>query len=103
MVSGSRTLGVQSVRMRRRLAGEAMSRALSCGSSGPGIENADAYDVFVTVMSVVQPAGEGRAVLRTWVQGSAQSVGTSGGRVQCTSTGALERRISGLVAARLGR
>ena len=102
MNSAGRTLGVQNARMRRRLGGEAISRSLSCGTGITGEDNADSYDVFVTVMSAVEPRGGDRAVLRTWVQATARATGTASAPVRCGSTGWLERRIAQLAAERLG-
>ena len=102
MNSAGRTLGVQNLRIRRRLGGEAISRSLACGTGITGEDNADSYDVLVTVMSAVEPRGGDQAVLRTWVQGTARAPGTSGGPVRCGSSGWLERRIAQLAAARLG-
>lgn len=102
MNTAGRTLGMQNSRLRRRLGGEAMSRSLSCGTGITGEDNADSYDVFVTVMSAVEPSGGDRAVLRTWVQANARATGTSGNPVRCGSSGWLERRIAELAAARLG-
>jgi hypothetical protein len=102
MNAGARSLGAQNARMRRRLGGAAISRSLTCGTGVTGEDNADTYDVFVTVMSAVEPRGGDRATLRTWVQGSARPTGTSGNPVRCASTGWLERRIAQLVALRLG-
>ena len=101
MDSQGRTLGAQNARTRRRLGGEAMSRSLSCGVGVTGEDNANSYDVYLTVMSAVEAQGTDRALLRTWVQASARPTATSGDAVRCGSTGWLERRIADQVAKRL--
>jgi hypothetical protein len=102
MDANARTLGTQNARTRRKLAGEAMARSLSCGVGVTGEDNANSYDIYLTVMSAVEAQGTDHALLRTWVQGSARPTATSGDPVRCSSTGWLERRIADQVAKRLG-
>jgi hypothetical protein len=101
MDSQGRSLGTQNARTRRRLGGDAMSRSLSCGVGVTGEDNANSYDVYLTVMSAVEAQGADRAVVHTWVQANARPTATSGDPVRCGSTGWLERRIADLVAKRL--
>lgn len=101
MDAQGRSLGVQNARTRRRLGGEPMSRSLSCGVGVTGEDNANSYDVYLTVMSAVEAQGTGRALMRTWVQANARPTATSGDPVRCGSTGWIERRIADLVAKRL--
>ncbi len=103
MDAAGRSLGTQNARTRRRLGGDAMSRSLSCGVGVTGEDNANSYDVYLTVMSAVEPQGTDHAVMHTWVQASARPTATSGDPVRCGSTGWLERRIADLVAKKLLR
>jgi hypothetical protein len=88
----SMVIGVQNVIVRRRLGGEALSRALECGLDVLG-PNADYYEVHLTVMSMVRPASPSGSALDTRVSAWAAPNGVST-TVQCGSTGRLEGRIA---------
>jgi len=100
MVGEHRLIGTQGARAPRRLGGEALSRAVSCGSGAFGQENADVYEVTLLTLSDVRPR-EGGALLRTLVRGSARTPGTSDHAVRCASRGRIEQRVQELVRARL--
>ena len=94
-----RTYGVTQLRVRGRLAGEPLSRFLSCGTGPVGQENADAYEVTLTALTRVTPGvTASSSSVGTLVTASARAMGTSGSAVSCSSTGRLEERIAKLVA-----
>lgn len=85
-------LGVQGLVIHKPLGGERLSRLLDCGIDVTG-PNADYYEVRLTVMSGVRPAGDGSSTLTTRVSAYAQANGQSS-NVRCGSTGRLEERIA---------
>lgn len=87
----ARLVGAVEKRIRREFAGSRASRWLRCGSSMAG-EFADRYEVYVTLVTQVQPAGE-RPRLLTHLRGVATQGQVSGHPVRCTSEGRLEREI----------
>lgn len=83
--------------VRRTLAGEPLSRYLSCGSTMSG-SIADSYDVRLSVASQLLPAEAGQSLVRTRVEATARSrEGVSGSPVPCGTTGRLEARIAELL------
>lgn len=87
----ARLVGAVEERIRREFAGSRVSRWLRCGSNMAG-EFADRYEVYVTLVSQVEPAGEGLRLL-TYLRGMATQGQVSGHAVRCTSEGRLEREI----------
>jgi hypothetical protein len=90
--AGRRVYGIPELTVRRRLAGEPVSRSLNCGARA-GIANADSYSVRVTIRTQVQSDGEGGSRVRIEVEGSARAPGGSDPWVRCGSTNELEIRI----------
>ena len=91
-------IGAQSAAVRNRLAGARLSQWLSCGYTPIGTPRADAYVVYLTMLTEVRPAGATSAA-RTIVTATAEPEdGTTSG-VQCSSTGALERRLAQALGA----
>lgn len=85
-------IGAQNAVVRNRLAGDRLSRWLSCGDTPIGMPRADSYVVYLTMLTEVRPVGSASAA-RTIVTAKAEpSDGTTSG-VQCSSTGALEQRL----------
>jgi hypothetical protein len=86
----------------RRLGNEAMSAYLNCGESftGPVANN---YRIYISLMSIVRPDGQGASELETAFSAQAQNMeGTSGDRISCGSTGRLEERIRKSVLLKVG-
>lgn len=91
-------IGAENAAVQNRLAGDRMSRWLSCGVTPIGLPRADSYVVSLTVLTQVLPDSAG-SVARTIVTGSAQPAdGTTNG-VQCSSTGELEKRLQAAMGA----
>jgi hypothetical protein len=94
----TRSYGNPSLRASRRLAGEPVSRSLSCGRTPIGAPAADAHPVEVAVVATIAAAGEGMTTVRVHVQGVASP--TAGGtRIDCVTTGRLEARLVEELAA----
>lgn len=88
-------VGARRALVRDRLAGERMSRWFSCGETAMGTPRADSYAVYVTALTQLVPAAGGSGyVARTVVSAFANAVDASSNSVQCTSTGALEQKLS---------
>ena len=86
-----------------RVGGERVSRFVRCGNEqGAGPSAGGGYRVQLSVLTTLR--GDGAATqATTTVGGTATPVaGTSNDAVACVSTGALEKRIGDLIAARLG-
>lgn len=76
----------------RRIDGARMSRWLDCGTGISG-QRADSYQVTVTLLSSVLPAGPSASRVVTDLDGNARPRDTSGSAVYCSSRGTLEARI----------
>lgn len=96
--SARHLIGAQNAVVRNRLAGARVSQWLTCGYTPIGTPRADAYVVYLTMLTEVRPTGATSAA-RTIVTAIAQPEdGTTTG-VQCSSTGALERRLAQALGA----
>jgi hypothetical protein len=72
---------------------EPISTYLNCGNSITG-SAADSYRVYISLVSVVRPDGQGASELETSFTAQAQNMeGTAGDRIACGTTGRLEERI----------
>ncbi|HEX8696031.1 MAG TPA: hypothetical protein VF746_26685 [Longimicrobium sp.] len=89
-----RLYGRQNLRLYRRLGERRLSHLVNCGSTLAG--DADSYEVTMSVLTMVTPAGAG-SVVRSWVQASGRPQGMSSTPVNCVSTGRLEREIAQLL------
>lgn len=69
-----------------------LSYAIECGPTPYGTPRANSYNVMLTAVTQLTPAGTGTRVT-TAVSAVAQDASLSSSPVQCTSTGALEREI----------
>ena len=86
----------------RKLGAESISTFLNCGSSITGVI-ADTYRVYMSVVSVARPDGNGGTELETAFNAYAQNMeGTAGDRIPCGTTGRLEEVIQKLVARKVG-
>lgn len=96
----SRLVGSVQTRLRRTLDGVRLSRYLSCGSTVMG-DRADRYEVYLTVVTQVEPLGVGTGVY-THVRASAVRGGSSGSSIRCQTRGRLEREILGRLQPEVG-
>ena len=86
-------VGRQGLVLRRRLGDTRLSAFINCGNSLTG-DNADSYEVTLTVITQVTPVDDGSSRLATRVDAGARPMGTSGNLVACSSTGRLEREMA---------
>ena len=97
-----KSIGNAGYKTRARLGKAPLSRYLECGTTQIG-PNADSYDVFLSVMTIVSPEGANGATLSTLVDAQARPVMVNQGYSRCSSKGSIEIRIADLVKARLAR
>lgn len=90
-------VGNQNASVKRKLAGESLSKFLSCGRTPARALAADQYDVNMTVISLLKPSGENDATLETLVTGRAKNPVNNDPAARCKSTGTLEARIANQV------
>jgi hypothetical protein len=89
------------LKLRRQLNGTSLSRFIECGSTQIG-DNADSYDVFLTVSSTVKADPvSGMATLETMFESQAKPVSFSREYARCSTKGLLEQRIVEAVKAQL--
>jgi|SRR4051812_37084911 hypothetical protein len=96
------TLGNSSLRIRRRLGDIAMSKYVNCGNTQGG-NGADTYEIVLSVLTQATPADAGMTRLVTSVEAQGRPITLAGEYTRCTTTGALEKKISQLVTAQLNR
>ncbi len=87
-----RSIGNQSFRARRRLAGVPMQTYLDCGGSS-GQPNAETYDISLSLLSYVAVDGKNvTLVTRISATGNDPAFGRANS-IGCSTTGELEKRI----------
>ena len=92
-ITDARTIGNQSLKIRRLLGGVPLSRYLNCGA-GTGVgPNADYYNIEMSVMTTLSANTSAATVVQTRVEATAKPLSVASNPVVCTSTGALEQRI----------
>ena len=96
----SHVIGALRVTQRRAVGGDRLSRLIECGTGAYG-PNADRYTVKLTLLTAIQPAGEGRTVVDTRAGGQAAPNGLSSS-VPCASSGVLEEKIIDMLRKTLG-
>jgi len=94
-----RMIATQYVHAHGSFAGERMSRWLECGSTMTG-DIATNYEITLRFGSLLDTSVVGRTIIRTAVSASAVATGTGTTPVQCSSRGALEKRIAALVTSK---
>ncbi len=93
----SRTIGNQSLRLRRRIGDVPTMRALECGGDS-GMPNAETYQLLLSVRSRVIANDAGGSVVQTTLEGTGKNPTTSASSdVRCTSKGEFEKRVADLV------
>jgi hypothetical protein len=91
--SSEYALAAQNAAFNGRFGDGPMARIVDCGLTPFGSQRANAYKVWLTVVSQLQPSGSG-GVLRTSVSAKAQDPNSSSSAIQCGTTGALEAEIA---------
>jgi hypothetical protein len=97
-----RSIGTSSLKIRRKLGNTPLSRYLDCGST-QGSPSADSYEVQLTVLTRLLPAGGDSTTVSTTVDALARPVFVSGEYVNCGSNRTLEKRFFDLLNAELRR
>ena len=94
-VDGSASrVGVRNLRVRGRLGGTQLSEFVDCGSSRPGLLNADQYEIRMNVLTGFEAAGKRTVKLWTIVFAEAyDQLSGSSQTVLCYSTGELEAKL----------
>jgi hypothetical protein len=96
-------LGNQNFWKTRMLGGHRMSEFVDCGSGMTGLK-ADLYRIYISLLTTVNPDGQGGTKLETLFLPVGQDVtGGSTDRIPCGSTGGLEALIHESVRATLGK
>ncbi|MDQ2890802.1 MAG: hypothetical protein M3R65_09695 [Gemmatimonadota bacterium] len=91
------TIAAQNNQLSGKFNGQPASRIVDCGATPYGAQRADAYKVWLTVATQLQPDPAGTQV-RTIVVANAQDQTSSTAPVQCGSSGVIE----GAIARQLG-
>jgi len=91
-------IATQPVHAHASFAGERMSRWLECGSTMTG-DIASAYEITLRFGSLLDTTVAGRSIVRTAVTATAIAPGSGTTPVECSTRGALEKRIAALVAS----
>ena len=92
-----KTLGNTGWRVRRSIGRVPAQRYLDCGSSGT-LENAETYQLNLSIITTVMPNRNGGSVVSTALSGTGKNLVTSSAaEVRCASKGDLELRIRDMV------
>ena len=94
-------VAVTEKRVSSALAGEPLSRFLSCGETMTGAR-ANQDRIVLSVVSYAKPVGMSGSRIETRVVATAIDVTGTGGRQPCTTTGELEGRLHRMVKAAVG-
>jgi hypothetical protein len=92
-------IATQPFRAHGTFAGERLSRWIDCGQSLTG-DNATSYEVTLRLGTLIDTSDAGRSIVRTAVNATAIAPGSGTTPVQCSTRGALEKRIAALVSAK---
>jgi hypothetical protein len=96
-----RMIATQYVHAHSNFAGERMSRWLECGSTMTG-DIATTYEITLRFGTLIDTSVAGRSIIRTSVTATAIAPGSGTTPVECSTRGALERRIAALVSSKSG-
>ncbi|MCA0377037.1 MAG: hypothetical protein LCH84_15405 [Gemmatimonadetes bacterium] len=95
-----RMIGNNGFKLRQRLGKAVLSTLIDCGNTQIG-PNADSYDVYLSVITTVTPAGAGASTLSTLLEAQARPITYNQAYNRCTTKGTLEQRLADLVTRRL--
>lgn len=97
----TKSVGNTGWKTRRSIGKVPMQRYLDCGSSGT-LQNAETYQVHMSVVTSVRPNPSGGAIVSTSISGTGKNpVTSSSAEVRCSSMGNLEIRIRDMVQKRI--
>lgn len=86
--------------VRQKLGSTMVTRLFDCGSNRGG-SSAMSYDLFVTVLTTLEPGAGATTNVSTVVEVKGKPITYSGDWVHCSSNGSLEQRILDGITARL--
>jgi len=90
------------LKLRRQLGTTPLSRFIDCGNTQIG-ENADSYDVHLTISVKLIPDEGGVTKLETMFESMAKPVSFSREYSRCSTRGVLEQRLADAVKAQLSK
>ena len=93
-------IGNEGFKLRQQLGTVRLSKYIECGTTQIG-PNADSYEVYMTIMTDVQPAEAGGAKISTVFEASARPINFSQEYSRCSSKGVLEPKIVEVATAKL--
>lgn len=95
-------IGNDGYKLRVQLGRTPLSRYIDCGQTQIG-QNADSYDVYLSVLAQVQAGASGGASLTTTLDAAARPISFSQDYSRCSSTGLFESRLVDTVKKLLQR
>jgi len=93
-------LGNEGLKIRKQLGTVALSKYIECGTTQIG-PNADSYEIFMRILTDVQPGPSGGAIINTTFEASARPISFAQEYSRCGSKGVLEAKIAQLATAKL--
>jgi len=100
LITESRTIGNQALKIRRVLNGVPLSRYLNCGAGSGVGPNADYYNVEMSIMTYLVPNTHAATDVQTRIDAKATPLSVGSNPVVCVTTGVLERRIVKMIQER---
>ena len=101
LLTDQRVIGNEAAKVRRRLGGETLTKYFDCGSS-MGMQNAATYAITMAIRTQLTPDPTGATTVLTRIDATGVNPNFSNSTVACSSTGALEQRITTMVRERVG-
>ena len=99
-VPANHVIGTERMRTHRYLGDVRLSKFLSCGETAGG-QNADTYDVNLSMVTQLQPNAAGGTTVMTAVSAAAKPGNVAGQYASCMSTGQLETRLVRFIESQL--
>jgi hypothetical protein len=93
-------VGNEGMKIRRRLGETSLVKLLDCGRTQIG-QNADSYEILMSVVTTLRRHDEGTTFIATAVEASGKPMQFGGSETRCRTTGELEKQISLALRARV--
>ncbi|MGH7638294.1 MAG: hypothetical protein ACREOK_11655 [Gemmatimonadaceae bacterium] len=94
--------GNEGMKVRRRLGETSLVKLLDCGRTQIG-QNADSYEIVMSVVTTLARADVNTTVVATGVQASGSPLQFGGSQTRCRTKGELERQIALALSARFNK
>lgn len=91
--------GNEGMKIRRRLGETSLIKLLDCGRTQIG-QNADSYEILMSVVTTLRRHDENTTVIATAVEASGKPLQFGGSETRCRTKGELEKQIALAVRAR---